>query len=398
MNLPRALNINMLSSRIINNLLAIWTAGLSIFYLCNIDQFAFSASFGPPPKFWTVGLFLITSATLFLSRDILAPIKRRVVWWGVGYLVVSIMWTAVASDQARAIEGFMQVLTTSLFIGMAVMIYPRLTKGNRWWNIALWVSLCLGTASILLDYFEPTAFAFADAGVGIQGRAAGFYLNPNIAAQTMVMIYACFLTRSSRILLVPISMIALTGILFTLSRGGLVAWVLLTVLASIRGLLSKWYLPLISISVLVVGLLATQVFELISDWLPAWNRNVQERLEWVLGLRDMAGGSAGDRLGVAAHAWSLFLEAPLFGHGLGSMAQLMGNEGSHNMILRHLVEYGLIGVLIFPSFIFVSILSMGRDRNISWIFYIGAVVLLLSMFSHNMLEQGGSYFHGWRSA
>lgn len=377
---------------LINNLLKIWAAGLSIFYLCNIDQFAFSAGFGPPPKFWTVGLFLVTASLSFFGHDILTPMKRPVVWWGIGYLIVSIMWMAVASDQVQAMDGLMQVLTTCLFIGMAAMIYPRINQNNRWWIIGLWISLCLGMLSIALEYFDPAAFVFADAGIGIQGRAAGFYLNPNIAAQAMVLIYACLLTCSPRLLLVPASMIALAGILFTLSRGGMVAWVALTVLASTRRLLPKWYLPLLLFGVLMAGLLATQIFDLISDWVPAWNRNVQERLEWILGMRDMTGGSAADRLNVASYAWAQYLNAPLLGHGLGSMGQVMGDQGSHNMILRHLVEYGLIGVLIFPSFIFTSIRSAKRGVNISWVGYVGIVVFLLSMFSHNMLEQGSFIF------
>jgi hypothetical protein len=92
--------------------------------------------------------------------------------------------------------------------------------------------------------------------------------------------------------------------------------------------------------------------------IPDWYKNVQMRMEWIFGRANLVGESAGDRMGAAAQAWSIYWENPLLGHGLGSMDQLMGDVGTHNMILRHMLEYGILGVLIFP--LFINYLTISR--------------------------------------
>jgi hypothetical protein len=374
-----------------NNVISVWSSVLSIFYLCNIDQFAFAAGMGPAPKFWLIFLFLATLFFLIISKDILTPKRMYIIYWVFGYLFLSVFWIAGAGFQEGSIEGLMKVISTCLFVGMAVIIYSKLNSNNKLFVFSLLVSLCIGVISVILDFFYSPAFIFSDAGVGIRGRAAGLYLNPNIAAQAIIMMYACLLTFSSRSILVPISMISmvsLIGVILTLSRGGLLAWIALTIFASLRGLLPKWYLMIIFILALCVIFLNEIFFNTFGDLIPDWDKNVQMRMEWIFGRANLVGESAGDRMGAAAQAWSIYWENPLLGHGLGSMDQLMGDVGTHNMILRHMLEYGILGVLIFPLFIIMCIVATGSIKNMYWLLLVGTVIFLLGLFSHNLLEQG----------
>lgn len=76
------------------------------------------------------------------------------------------------------------------------------------------------------------------------------------------------------------------------------------------------------------------------------------------------------RLHYLPAAYAAWLEAPLFGHGIGAFPLLFrGFEqpGSypHNIVLEILAELGIVGLLIFLYFIFASVrhLSMARLRD-----------------------------------
>jgi O-antigen ligase len=67
-----------------------------------------------------------------------------------------------------------------------------------------------------------------------------------------------------------------------------------------------------------------------------------------------------ERLRFYGEAWDLILEAPLFGHGLGSfgyMANFAAGGYPHNAILEIAVNGGLVGLLLFTTGIIPPILS-----------------------------------------
>jgi O-antigen ligase len=113
-----------------------------------------------------------------------------------------------------------------------------------------------------------------------------------------------------------------------------------------------------------------------------------DRFAWLLGQGSLIDDSAQERETVARYGWELFLQAPFLGHGLGitfTGAQL----STHNLILRHLLEYGILGAFVFPTFLWASARSLPRDGLLRWRWLVGALMLFMSLFTHNMLEQAG---------
>ncbi len=62
----------------------------------------------------------------------------------------------------------------------------------------------------------------------------------------------------------------------------------------------------------------------------------------------LTSGSINERIEVAKVSLGLFLQQPLFGHGIFYVYSM--ELGPHNMLLRILVEGGLLGFLLFFFF------------------------------------------------
>lgn len=369
-------------------------AGISLCFLLNIDQFGEASGLGPAPKYWSIGFFL-AAVVLFLPGFKLSTLLRKpIAWWGGGYLLMSIFWMGWADHQESAQDGMVLVVTTVLYVGTAILAYPNIDHSSRLWHVTLWLALSVAVATIVLEYFVPSAYVFAEAGQGIEGRAAGLYLNPNFAGQTLVMILASLLLRGSRTTNLIAALVVLPGLFLTFSRGGLLAWAILVVAAAVRGRLPRWFLLVLVVCTALVVFTGPQVLDALSVWISAENRNSLDRLAWLLGQGDLNDFSAGEREYIAGFGWSQYLQAPVIGHGLGYMWVWAASVGTHNLILRHLVEYGILGALIFPLFLYCGIKASPPGTDRPWLWLVAAIALLLSLFSHNMLEQA-SFVLSW---
>ena len=366
---------------------SLWTAAFSLFFLLNLDQFGSEAGLGPAPKYWIVGAFLVTALLFLPGLKSIRLLRSPLAWWAVGYLLVSVLWIGPADNLEAAVDGLVMVGITCFFVAMALLAYPLMDVSGRLWAAVLWVSLLLAVASILHEYNDPSAYLFAEAGMGIAGRAAGVYLNPTIAAQALVMILACLLGRCSRRVGLLAVVVALIGLFPTFSRGGFVAWAALVAVATWRGRLPRWFLIVLVAATAILLLAGGWLLEHLSVWIAPENRNSLDRLSWALGQGSLDDNSAGERKFIAAFGWNQFLQAPFSGHGLGSMFVWVAGVGTHNMVLRNMVEYGILGALIFPLFLTASVRSATPVVDGAWLWSMAGIALLLSVFSHNMSEQ-----------
>jgi len=364
-----------------------WTAGFTLLFLLNLDQFAYSAGLGPAPKYWSMAAFLITLLLFVPGFRPEQLLRKPVAWWALGYLLISVLWLGLADHVESAIAGLTKVITTCLFVGSALLAYPSVKAFSRSWAAMLWAALLLATFSIMQEYFNPTAYLFAEAGQGIPGRAAGLYLNPNTAAQTLVMILACLMAHGSARANAIALLISMVGIFLTFSRGGMVAWLVLAVAAAVRGRLHRGLLLAVLGCAAIVLLAGPQVLDELSVWVAPENRNSLNRLAWLLGQGDLGDSLSDERAFVAAFAWEQYLEAPVAGHGLGYMWVWSSDTGAHNQSLRFMVEYGVLGALIFPLFLLASMRSAAPGADRYWQWLVAGVAMLLSLFSHNLIEQ-----------
>lgn len=370
----------------INFLRTVWATSVTLIMMLNLDQFLYLSGHGPEPKLIAVVLF-VGSAALF-GADMISKglLNVPVIWWLVAYVALSALWSIVARDWPSAIDGFTFVISTTLYVITAILMFRGMRSNSTIWSITLWTGLFVSVLSIMIESTFPESSLFAQTGLGIQGRAAGFFLNPNSAGSAVVLLLGCILLRESRWSNLFASLVALVGVLLTYSRGGIVAWALLVLISALRGRFPRFFLP----ALVVAGGISASVLTVdeVLTLLNPGSQNSVNRIEWLLGRGDLMDQAASDRQWIASYAWNEFLASPLYGHGLGYMWVWGAEIGSHNMILRHMVEYGAIGLFIFPMFLACGIWSSdpSESREMRWILMI--VMLMMSFFSHNLLDQG----------
>jgi hypothetical protein len=81
----------------------------------------------------------------------------------------------------------------------------------------------------------------------------------------------------------------------------------------------------------------------------------------------------------------MFLTHPLIGSGTASTIDWSFPVSTHDIYVRHLAEYGLLGAAFYPALILIAVHGLwNRDRTMA--LAAGAFILLWGVFSHNVLE------------
>ncbi|TPG20631.1 O-antigen ligase family protein [Variovorax guangxiensis] len=365
----------------------LWAGGLSLFFFLNLDQFGFSLGVLPAPKYFAICAFVGTVVLFLPKLNLGRIIKNPLFIWMLFYFILSAISATFNYNSGFSEADFFKVISTCLYISAAWLVYSQTDEFNKFWVAILWVALLLSVASICVDYSQAGGSIFSAAGLGIEGRAAGLYLNPTIAAQTVSLILLCIFQRGARKTNFIASAIALIGITLTFSRGGLVAYVLVLVIVMWQRHHSRWLLLFFSVLFIAVVVGSDWLFEAVSSVISPENSNTAQRLSWAFG-KASSDYIAEDARGQAlSFGWDRFAEAPFIGGGIGFMSSWTTGVGTHNMILRNLVDYGLLGVFVFPLFLYVSMRSMQIKRIGRWLWLSAGLVVVLSMFSHDMLEQ-----------
>jgi O-antigen ligase len=88
-----------------------------------------------------------------------------------------------------------------------------------------------------------------------------------------------------------------------------------------------------------------------------------------------------------------FLDKPIQGFGIGytTVWSSINQQGTHNMLLMHLVEFGILGLLIMPVLSLVLLTSNNNISKKQRIIYL-LIFLFGSLFSHNYFDSMTSFF------
>jgi hypothetical protein len=135
--------------------------------------------------------------------------------------------------------------------------------------------------------------------------------------------------------------VLLAGIVFSVSRGMLLGWLLGVAVATYVRRPSQ---ALLGVTVVLFGLLA---------WSSTFAEFGAQYLR--LGQEETIAG----RFREVEAAWEGFVAAPLFGEGLGALVEVDGFRKAfvHNMAAYHLWKFGLVGVMLLA----LPLLAIGRE-------------------------------------
>ncbi|MGI6657058.1 MAG: O-antigen ligase family protein [Desulfobulbus sp.] len=235
----------------------------------------------------------------------------------------------------------------------------------------------------LAAYFGLSGFASAKI---IKGRIAGF-AEPNQFAAYLVLFFPLllsgilFLSGSKRVLSLCFFCLALVVLLLTGSRGGILSLffcIFVYFIAFSKKKLVNPVVLVVSIFVLVPIFFASS-YVIMTD---------ETRGKVISRLNPSETSDAYEYTSGRTELWrngfQLFLESPLYGHGQATFTPLMKKKfpiwgNSHNDYLLYLVQYGIIGLIVFVAIFFVlfreswRMSRMSHDRSIT--------ILALSYFS-----------------
>jgi O-antigen ligase len=257
-------------------------------------------------------------------------------------------------------ERAVDLLRSHVIAAVFMVLFAHLLSGERTaraFSIGCAALACLGA---FLNMYDLATGAFSTTA----GRAAGFYMNPNVAG-FMIPCLGIFAMRSlSAFWRNLVWAIVVVGTIITFSRAAYLFLIVPLVAAFVYALSTGLLYELVAASPLAGHL----------------NENAIQRLGGA-GMSVLENESTTERAGVAAMAFELFLSSPLVGHGFASTFEWALGQSTHNIYLLSMAEGGLVGLIVYLTLI--GYLSL-RARGIAVL--VAAIVLLQGLFNHNILD------------
>lgn len=315
------------------------------------------------------------------TLDILREGRIR---WFLAWLLAYVAYGALTFQEGSQSDIAAQVLTTLTemvllgFAFSALMVNPRRL---RLVGAAFVLLAIFDIAIFMLDFFRPT---FTET----PGRAAGFYINPDVAAYALSLIMPCAIETVQRRLRWAFVMACGVGVLLTFSRSGWIMWGIGVAWMGWHGESRSGAKKLAMAAACIalgLGFLVMVFFGGLGELLlntpigSHLDANTLARLG--VGASSLSNRSADLHREEIWYSFSQMSQNPLFGHGLGYVYEWALPVGPHNMYLRFLVEGGLCGLLFYLLLMaFLWFTTSGVDRVLALQIIIG------SFFNHNMLE------------
>jgi O-antigen ligase len=260
---------------------------------------------------------------------------------------------------------------------------------EHWQKIALRaavVIILLGSGSILLEGMGMAKYSQID------GRPAGFVTQPNEAIIVVCLMLGVVLTLNkafwSNALIISI---AAVGVGLTLSRSGLVVFVLMVMLWLASNLRQHTVKILVMVGLSIPAIIGG--FAVLEHMASSRNfgtdTNAKDRVAAITGI--FTGNTdkmeSGERNKDLKDGWEGVTDAPLFGHGTGCAS---AHWQPHNQWVAIWLDIGVGGVLLYAGTLcfltFRCLLAGGKG-----IFAL-APLWLFSVFSQNLVEMASYWF------
>jgi O-antigen ligase len=341
--------------------------------------------------------------------------KQHVIYWFV-FLVLWPLLATLYSPKINVREVALQIYYFTLLLGVIIYISRR---GFLSFHYVLTIAFVVTIFGLILSMitdsvFQPVAL-MTDHDLEYQGRAYGFFIQPNVAAMNFLLLFIAWFAgintpKLSKVFLSTYLLFMLIGI--TGSRGGYIVTLAVLVLIFIHNSvkLRKPFSLLMNLKNIVIFLLLIFFSQFSISLLPNLqvmlssgskdNYNLAARTKAISEMKfiekDVKGKSTvADRGRIFLYYYDLVCKHPVLGYGFGSNTYYL-KEGSlqrssHNQYLKIAYETGIFRMLFYLAILLFIYLDSKRKR-IQQLFHTNSyiqflvVVMLAGLVSNTVLD------------
>ena len=376
-----------------------------VLFLTMTDLYRFIASWGGLKGFGPIaGVFTLVSIVYTLRYRWYArvPLSRWTGW--TAFLLLVPLWSLVYSLNPNFRDVALQFLSFSLLWASKAFFTRDATKRLR--CVLLDAGLVSGFAGVVLSIFKPSLFTaiaeITDSTTYSAGRGYGFYLQPNVCAASLTLLFLLwlFMRKSTGMHRVVFTGGYLLSIFLTGSRGGMIMSVcLISLHALLRGAgwdfsrLSIRFIRLALFGGMGLALLIAVIFEIAPYFIPYQGFVTLTRIRNLAELHSLAADDAmGSRLEHQRAYFSFITERPFLGYGLGSPAAMRESKllkkASHNTFIEYTFMYGIVGLGVWAGVIWMTwrdCASLRRVEHLKIDLLFFVILFLACMVSNTVL-------------
>jgi O-antigen ligase len=379
-------------------ILARWLSGLAMaafvaVFLGYVDlHLYYSGALSFPAAYIFLGLLMVFAGARALHAVVTDRVRGEIIALYAAHGLVLLAWLAII------VVGFLcaflpdaywasgpQYLLFPIYDAMVVvfsmlLVVPRRHRDHfdRYLQCAFVVFL----GSVFVDVYQPGTFSL------VPDRAAGFAENPNTAAFVLVLLCCCLVDWETPRPWTPLVLgLTFLGVLWTLSRGGMIMFATIVVFYVARLIYLNRRRPrrlfMRGFGFVVVTILVGAVAVLVIERAAMFSMSFQPRLGMLQGTEQVVSADD-DRILVLKLALDALYDSPVIGYGTGFTNALP--DAPHNMYLQQWVNNGIAGLAAYVMMIGACAAVFRRRR-----FFRGQMFMLLvgiyGFFNHNILEE-----------
>lgn len=328
-----------------------------------------------------VVLMVLAGEELHLLSGFLFMVLLYVVW-----LMLSYLWTEmpIAYESSTLVDA-VQGIKNALYVLIFVLLCFQMVREPDDFKLVYAAALCGGLflAYLMLSSYQVSADT-------IRHEIKGFEGNEVTVKFAMLLPLSLILIRPEnrlpyRLLALAYIPLAILGILVTGSRTGAV----LMVLGLAGGVSLLVRSSLFTRIVFVIGVILVFVFAI--DFIP------EKTISRIFTIGDeVSSGSFNERGTIWKNAFDVWLNSPVYGHGLESFARVINpfnvNHTAHNSYISLLVSQGLVGLLLYLGVIVSALLSLqGVRHGQRLLLFLMLLIVLVGQLSLELQR----YFYVW---
>jgi len=264
-----------------------------------------------------------------------------------------------------------------VIMGMLIPVKPLLHKNFHFYFFTAWLILLL---SGLVDMWIPGTFS------NQLSRVAGLAVNANAFAFALVILTVCLL-KFEHFSFINILILGASGlgVFLSLSRGGIIVFLIVVVFYSYTTLKSVSFgkrIIFVGIFILTVLLSLWVIEEMVQSSLLFQTSTAQLRMARLSGSTGFYDEDDA-RIILIQNAIRLIEYSPLWGYGTGFSYTLYQN--THNIYLLEWIDNGLLGIAVY-IWLMIACLRMFIRRHFPQGVLFMIIIIIFGFFSHNMLE------------